>query len=574
MQPAPVVATFQLTTEIVCARLGTKRSEMLVAAGGADNCVHVLPFASGNRIAKLEGHTTKVTCAAFDKEQQRVVAGSDGGSLRVWDMHTEQGIRSFGTGHRTTVTSVDYHSFGEFVASVSNDTHLRIWDVRKKTCLQSYKGCSAELKVVQFCPSGRWVASGCAEGVVRLYDLNVGKAIGEFCAHNAAITSIQFHPEHYFLAAGSADGTLSLWDLESSKKVFQTVPADGAIQVVQFADQALLSAASRILRRYDFANMSNQQAKTIEAPWQEVSDIVYAPASEEVLAVEKKGSALSMSRFSIGTPKSVKPAVTGPEHRGAVRAELPKRRDPPSSQPPIVMEVLSPSVAPPQPKRSAFQLAPQQQAHIVTAATCAEESRTAISMMPVNSGGTESMLVEDLIKTSSAMSSIIHRRLTHTRVLRSLWPQDTKNALVHLQKIADDGTDGGVVVDFLVSMQQQRMKEKITAELLVDLLSILSTVLQTQFKSEPTVIAALRVARSMNTKFRAKVEEHQRAAMFAANGVDLAMEARLERFRAAQKKFDEIAAFATTKVNDRGSVGEEARTLLSEMPAPVTHGRR
>jgi katanin p80 WD40 repeat-containing subunit B1 len=568
----PVVATFQLSTEIVCARLGTKRSDMLVAAGGADNCVHIMPFASGNRLAKLEGHTTKVTCAAFDREQQRVVAGSDGGSLRVWDMNTEQGIRSFGTGHRTTVTSVDYHSFGEFVASVSLDTHLRIWDVRKKTCLQSYKGCSAELRVVQFCPSGRWVASGCAEGVVRLYDLNVGKAIGEFVAHSGPITSLQFHPEHYFLAAGSSDGTLSLWDLESSKKVFQTVPAvEGAVQMVHFADQSLLSAASRVLRRYDFANMSNHQAKTMQAPWQEVSDIVFAPASEEILAVEKSGSAISMTRFCIAANGAKNPAAV----KQAVRAEIPKRREGPS-QPTI--EVLSPASdrAQQQPKRT-FQMAPLQQLNVVTAASCAEESRAAIAMLPATSSGTtEAMLVEDLLKTSSAMSSIIHRRLTHTRVLRSLWPQDTKSALSHLQKIADDGTDGGVVVDFLVAMQQQRMKEKITVELLPDLMGIIVSALNShgQQRSEPTVVAALRVARSMNTKFRAKLEEHQRAAMFAANGVDLAMEARLERFRATQKRFDEVAQFATARLNDRGTIGEEARSLLSEMPQLVAQGRR
>ncbi|CUG92676.1 katanin, putative [Bodo saltans] len=292
----------QLPCDVVCAAFGTQRSRELVACGGQDGAVHVFPFADSNRLAMLPGHTTRVTAVAFDKEQRRVLGGSDGGSIRLWDLDTEQGIRSFGTGHRTTVTAVTYHAFGEFIASASEDTHLRIWDVRKRSCLQSYKGIPCGLRAVQFNPNGKWVASGCAQGIVRLYDLTNGQLITELATHQGAITSLQFHPEHLFLAAGSADGTVSLWELDTFQLSFRSGPSASPVQKVLFTpetDKELLVASPSLLRLYPFSRMSDRAAANIEVPWGACSDLVYSPNSGEVLTVECKRNTLGCARTAI-----------------------------------------------------------------------------------------------------------------------------------------------------------------------------------------------------------------------------------------------------------------------------------
>ena len=88
---------------------------------------------------KLGGHTSALTCVAFDAKEQALITGSDGGSLKQYDLSAGKVARTL-NGHRAGVTSVHPHPFGEFVVSGGTDTHVKIWDMRKRACIQTYKG--------------------------------------------------------------------------------------------------------------------------------------------------------------------------------------------------------------------------------------------------------------------------------------------------------------------------------------------------------------------------------------------------------------------------------------------------
>jgi katanin p80 WD40 repeat-containing subunit B1 len=574
-----------LPCHVVCAAFGTQRSRELVACGGQDTAVHVFPFADSTRLAMLPGHTSRVTAVAFDKDQRRVLAGSDGGSIRLWDLDTEQGIRSFGTGHRTTVTAVTYHAFGEFIASASEDTHLRIWDVRKKSCLQSYKGVSCGLRAVQFNPNGKWVASGCAQGIVRLYDLTNGKLITELATHQGPITSLQFHPEHLFLAAGSADGTMSLWELDTFQLSFRSdpLPSGSPVSKVLFTtekDKELLVASKQLLRVYPFSRMSDRAAANIEAPWETCSDLVYSTNSGDVLTVECKGSSLGFSRTALCKKQQPHPATSRAFAPSPARS-APAVAQPVSATPPSRQQVQE--QPPPQRHHHAqevgkqqhpmvFQMNPHQAQQLMQQAAAVSPRTSATPdavkrgspVTPSGASGASDDLVEQLLAAAPSMLSIAQRRLTHMRVIRSTWPTDPRSALRHLASIAKAETDCGVVTDFLNAMQNQRMKERVTFDILPEFLMLLVGALG--HKQDPIALAALRAARSMNTKFRPKIDETLRGAQFAT-GVDLAMEARIERCREVQTHFEEILSCATAYSLRKDAVGDEARIVVNEVPS-------
>lgn len=591
----------QLPTEVVCAAFGTKRSHEVVACGGRDNAVHVLPFGDGSRIAKLEGHTTSVTAVAFDPDQKRVVAGSDGGSIRLWDLATEQCIRTFGNGHRTTVTAVDYHSFGEFVATVSEDTHLRIWDIRKKACLQSYKGIPNGLTAVRFNPNGKWVASGCNRGIIRIYDLTNGELIQELPSHEGPINSLRFHPEHLFLAAGGADGAMTLWELDSFNRSFRSEPIPGkSVQQVLFRTEGekteVLVASEKMLRSFPFSRMSNRTAVTVETPWQVCSDIVCSSNATEAMTVECRGTAVHFTRLALG-----KGAPTSPVPAGGNNARPSVVSSPPPLPQPAAHSAGSPFRSPVQvesPRTAArvqtsqpsatgappsnFRLNERAANHLIERArTPPSDRRSAIPMIPMSDNAARQpygapvmqsvptnvndhfSTTEQLLSASPSMVSILQRRLTHLRVVRSTWPTDPRGALRHLHSIAKTETDCGVVVDFLTAMQNQRMKERVSFELLPDFLELLHAA--TRHQQDPILLAALRIARSMNTKFRAKIDEVLRGAQYRAGGVDLAMEARIDNCKKIQSIFEEILNVASALSIRKDPVGDEARTVLSEI---------
>ena len=53
----------------------------------------------------LSGHTSAVECVSFDSKEQAVIAGSAGGTLKLWDLEKGSVARTL-TGHRSNCISV------------------------------------------------------------------------------------------------------------------------------------------------------------------------------------------------------------------------------------------------------------------------------------------------------------------------------------------------------------------------------------------------------------------------------------------------------------------------------------
>ncbi|EAN88545.1 putative katanin [Trypanosoma cruzi] len=530
-------SVLQLPCQVYCSRFSPNRAQQLVGFGGKDGAVYVYPFEDYSRAARLEGDASPLTALAFDPQQHRVVGGSDSGGVRLWDVTTEQSVRSFDAGHKSTVTGADYHRYTDFIATCSRDKSLRIWDTRKKTCLQSYKGASAPLCATQFSPNGRWAASGCAKGVIRLYDLVSGKQLNEFRAHEGAITSIHFHPEQYYMAVGSSDGSVSLWELEKFTKVFQSNPLDTPVDAVHLYGKKLLLAAYHVLRVYDFTMMSDNTAIAIESPWNIIGDLTYSSLSDEAWFVEFSSGAATMGRLSLGCGKDViSHPVTSMGTPSLKFSSVWKVEKTPGSAGNTILK-------------------PQQQQN---QQVCADTAPTRSPEFLANSP------VEDLLGSSASMLSVLRRRLTHIRVIRSLWARDSPQALEYLRRLCVDKSDCGVLTDFLMAMQHMRMKERINISTLPDLLDLLACALNSGHES--SLLAAVKVFRSMTNKFRVKMDEARRFAT-SLRTVDAGVpEPMMQRYDELSAKFKSVAILVYNLHERKGPVGEEVREALHELP--------
>jgi len=188
-----------------------------------------------------------------------VVAGSSGGTLKLWDLEQQKVVRNM-VGHRANCISVDFHPYGDFFASGSTDTNLKVWDVRRKSCISTYKGHTRGISVIRFSPDGRWLCSGAEDGTVKLWDLAAGKLMQNFTSHEGPITCLDFHPTEYMLSTGSVDRTVKVpplspvhpasltmrltwqfWDLETFTQVSTSEQHATPVRVLA------VSASSRIL---------------------------------------------------------------------------------------------------------------------------------------------------------------------------------------------------------------------------------------------------------------------------------------------------------------------------------------
>ena len=242
-----------------------------MVTGGEDKRVNLFAVGKPTAILSMAGHQSAVECVTFDANEEVVVAGAAGGTLKLWDLEQAKAVRTL-VGHRSNCQSVDFHPFGEFFASGSLDTNLKVWDVRRKGCIHTYKGHDRGVGVCKFSPDGKWVVSGGQDGRARLWDLTAGKCLKEFAPHDGAVTSVEFHPNELLLATGSADRAVKLWDLETFELVDECVEATG-IKSLRFSPDgsALLTGTAEFLKTWRWEPAQCHDA--VDVSWKNLKDL-------------------------------------------------------------------------------------------------------------------------------------------------------------------------------------------------------------------------------------------------------------------------------------------------------------
>ncbi|XP_068943683.1 katanin p80 WD40 repeat-containing subunit B1 isoform X3 [Petaurus breviceps papuanus] len=181
----------------------------------------------------LTGHTSPVESVRLNTPEELIVAGSQSGSIRVWDLEAAKILRTL-MGHKANICSLDFHPYGEFVASGSQDTNIKLWDIRRKGCVFRYKGHTQAVRCLRFSPDGKWLASAADDHSVKLWDLTAGKMMSEFLGHTGPVNVVEFHPNEYLLASGSSDRTIRFWDLEKFQVVSCIEGEPGPVRSILF----------------------------------------------------------------------------------------------------------------------------------------------------------------------------------------------------------------------------------------------------------------------------------------------------------------------------------------------------
>ncbi|KAK7919212.1 hypothetical protein WMY93_010496 [Mugilogobius chulae] len=260
------------TSSVSCLSLG-KSSGRLLATGGEDCRVNIWAVSKTNCIMSLTGSKSPIECLQLNASEEKVIAGSQSGSIKIWDLEAAKILRPL-MGHKANITSLGCHPLSEnFLASSSMDTNIKLWDVRRKGYIFRYQGHTDAVRSLAFSPDGKWLASASDDCTVKLWDIGAGKAITEFKSHSGAVNIVQFHPNEYLLASGSADRTIKLWDLEKFSMVGSLEGDTSAVRCVFFSQDGacLFSGSSDTLRVFGWE--PDRCFDVVSVGWGKVSDL-------------------------------------------------------------------------------------------------------------------------------------------------------------------------------------------------------------------------------------------------------------------------------------------------------------
>lgn len=187
----------------------------------APTATPVLPLATDP--VELAGHEDVVNSIQFSPDSQLVLAASDDGTARLWDL--DGNLLVTFAGHTDRVADAIFSPDGSLIVTSSDDQTARIWSVDGQL-LHVLDGHSARVNSALFTPDGRFIITNAREP--KIWDTE-GNLLTTLEGLRATQVQSWISPNGKYLLINSGNGLVKLWELgDNGQATFLADVSDAA----------------------------------------------------------------------------------------------------------------------------------------------------------------------------------------------------------------------------------------------------------------------------------------------------------------------------------------------------------
>eukprot|EP01116_Phalansterium_solitarium_P003945 TRINITY_DN1478_c0_g2_i3.p1 TRINITY_DN1478_c0_g2~~TRINITY_DN1478_c0_g2_i3.p1 ORF type:complete len:2362 (+),score=859.43 TRINITY_DN1478_c0_g2_i3:58-7143(+) len=215
-QRDPCTLTLQFGQPVTAACFSPDGS--LLACAATDCAVRIVRSGSGQEVAALPGHSSRIAALAFSPDQLLLASASWDESTRVWDVSTG-GLQVTLTSHKRLVNGCVWSPDGKGLLTASWDGALLLSSPVTGTIIKSYKGHMKPVNCACFSPDGKLVVSGSWDSTIKLFNSETAEVLQELSGHTKSIRGVAFAPNGRQLVSCGMDNTIRLWDAVAGKEI-------------------------------------------------------------------------------------------------------------------------------------------------------------------------------------------------------------------------------------------------------------------------------------------------------------------------------------------------------------------
>jgi WD40 repeat protein len=198
--------------------------------------------------------------AVFTFDGRQVIAASEDGTVRVWDVATGtllqllQVLTPNADGIIPFAEDVTLSANGEHLLLALSDGSVQKWNIETGELEQDYGQIAVSLSTLAVSPDGRYLLTSIAPGVTTLWNGETGEKRHSLAGHAGIITAVAFSADGRYVLTGGEDRTARLWDLETGDLVRVFGGHSDRVEAVTFSpdQQLVLSGGSDgLVRMWD-----------------------------------------------------------------------------------------------------------------------------------------------------------------------------------------------------------------------------------------------------------------------------------------------------------------------------------
>ncbi len=218
-----------------------------LAAITDQNAVTVLDIGQ-EQTQDLPGLTATPLCVASDTGGSVVAAGSDDGTLTIWDGQRGDLRQSLKTDLPAVfLVAVSGDGALAAVAGPPSDPRIEIWRTTDGVRLHTLSGPRNAITGVAFQPGGALIAATSTDGVLRVWDRWSGALVRSIQARpeQGWFSAMAFSPDGELLATGTPTGVLQFWNASSGAEAARVDQEYGVLALAFSPDGEQFAVAGR-----------------------------------------------------------------------------------------------------------------------------------------------------------------------------------------------------------------------------------------------------------------------------------------------------------------------------------------
>ncbi|MEH2228774.1 MAG: WD40 repeat domain-containing protein [Nostoc sp.] len=195
-------------------------SKTLVTRGGTydgDHKIKVWELETGQRKQTLEEYTYRVYSLVISPDGKTLACGSESNGINVWDLQTEQIIRTIGGHSHYLVQALAISTDGKTLVSGSNDANIKVWNFETGELIHTFKKHSNGVKSVAISPDGQTIVSGSKDKTIKVWNLQTKQIQFTLEGHSGWVYCVAISPDGSTLVSCGRDKTIRIWDLQTGE---------------------------------------------------------------------------------------------------------------------------------------------------------------------------------------------------------------------------------------------------------------------------------------------------------------------------------------------------------------------